>query len=168
MPRVQLHDWSHRQKQGTKVQKRTYILADGIPSGKHYLPDLQGAKTHIHQRQRILAFHSQYSWKSLKQIFTWHKSSALTRPFTAPIMLTCTKSHHSVRFCISVHLCVCVCVWMSECMNVFDPDINSVATKLSSLPRTDVKTALKSARTCCKIIWGVLSCSCARPHSSRF
>lgn len=44
-----------------KVWGRTSILADGIYSSRHYIPDRQGARIHIHQRQRILAFYSQYS-----------------------------------------------------------------------------------------------------------
>lgn len=93
----------------------------------------------------------------------WSKSSHdtnhlhLLNPFTAPIMLTSTHSHIAVFVYAFQHVCVCVCVWTSECMNVSDPDINSVGTKLSSLPRTDVKTALGSARTRCEIIWGLLS-----------
>lgn len=44
---------------------------------------------------------------------------------------------------------------MSACINVSDPDINCVGTKLCSLPLTDVKTGLISTRTCCEIIRGL-------------
>lgn len=75
--------------------------------------------------------------------------------------LLCWPAHTVTSQCSFMHFSTCVCVyvceWMSECMNVSDPDINSVGTKLSSLPRTDVKTALGSARTRCEIIWGLLS-----------
>lgn len=64
--------------------------------------------------------------------------------------LTRTHPHHSI--CHNVgprsHFSACV----SACINVFDPDINCVGTKLSSLPLMDVKMSLITARTCCEII----------------
>lgn len=41
--------------------RRTLIPADEIYSSRHYVLTHQGAGTHIHQGQRILAFYSPYS-----------------------------------------------------------------------------------------------------------
>lgn len=80
--------------------------------------------------------------------------------------LTSTNLHHSIRHNVGPCLHVCECV--SACINVFDPDINSEGTKLSSLPLTDVKTGLITTRTCCWIIWRLLWCLSARPCSLPF
>ncbi len=143
---------------------RTSIPADGIYSSRHYIPDRQGARIHIHQRQCILAFYSQYSLEALKQIFKWHKSFALTRPFIPPIMQNWPAHIYITVFAQCLHVCECV----SACINVFDPDINSEGTKLSSLPLADVKTGLMTTRTCCEIICRLLWCLRARPCSLPF
>lgn len=101
----------------------------------------------------LLAFYSEYSERALNQIFTWHKSSVLTQTFTPPIRQDWPAATHS---CCWVHLngrspfgFRSMCFLAS--ISVFDPDINCVGTKLSSLPLADVKTALITTRTCREI-----------------
>lgn len=84
----------------------------------------------------------------------WSKSSCDTNHLSSPIqppilaIMTHWPAHiyAAVFATVLAHVWISVTLCVSTCINVFDPDINSVGTKLSSPPLTDVKTGLISTR----------------------